>query len=79
MKIMIAAVFYFLYWGVCFLGTGTDRKNLIGLRSYPDEVQTRVRSDPQLGKTVPKEKSRAAICSVIFSCLQSCFPFWGLR
>ena len=61
MKIMIAAVFYFLYWGVCFLGTGTDRKNLIGLRSYPDEVQTRVRSDPQLGKTVPKEKSRAAI------------------
>ena len=40
MKIMIAAVFYFLYWGVCFLGTGTDRKNLIGLRSYPDEVQT---------------------------------------
>ena len=38
MKIMIAAVFYCLYWGVCFLGTGTDRKNLIGLRSYPDEV-----------------------------------------
>lgn len=48
MKIMIAAVFYFLYWGVCFLGTGTDRKNLIGLRSYPDEIQTRVQSDPQL-------------------------------
>lgn len=54
MKIMIAAVFYFLYWGVCFLGTGTDRKNLIGLRSYPDEVQTRVQSDPQLGQAVPK-------------------------
>lgn len=76
MKIMIAAVFYFLYWGVCFLGTGTDRKNLIGLRSYPDEVQTRVRSDPQLGKTVPKEKSRAAILlsnlllfTVVFSIL----------
>ena len=76
MKIMIAAVFYFLYWGVCFLGTGTDRKNLIGLRSYPDEVQTRVRSDPQLGKTVPKEKSTAAILlsnlllfTVVFSVL----------
>lgn len=53
MKIMIAAVFYFLYWGVCFLGTGTDRKNLIGLRSYPDEVQTRVQSDTQLGQAVP--------------------------
>ena len=70
MKIMIAAVFYFLYWGVCFLGTGTDRKNLIGLRSYPDEVQTRVQSDPQLGQAVPK---------AIFFCSQWCFPFWGLR
>jgi hypothetical protein len=76
MKIMIAAVFYFLYWGVCFLGTGTDRKNLIGLRSYPDEVQTRVQSDPQLGQAVPKAKSTAAILlsnlllfTVVFSVL----------
>ena len=61
MKIIIAVAFYFLYWGVCFLGTGTDRKNLIGLRSYPEEVQNRVRSDPQLGKDVPKEKSTVAI------------------
>ena len=73
---MIAAVFYFLYWGVCFLGTGTDRKNLIGLRSYPDEVQTRVQSDPQLGQAVPKAKSTAAILlsnlllfTVVFSVL----------
>ena len=76
MKIMIAAVFYFLYWGVCFLGTGTDRKNLIGLRSYPDEVQTRVQSDHQLGQAVPKAKSTAAILlsnlllfTVVFSVL----------
>ena len=40
MKILVAVVFYFLYWGVCFLMTGTDRKNLSGLRSYPEEVQT---------------------------------------
>ena len=61
MKIIVAIAFYFLYWGVCFLGTGTDKKNLMGLRSYPEEVQKRVRSDPQLGKAVPKEKSRAAV------------------
>ena len=61
MKIIVAAAFYFLYWGICFLGTGTDRKNLIGLRSYPDEVQKRVRSDPQLGKDVPEAKSAAVI------------------
>ncbi len=61
MKIILAIAFYFLYWGVCFLGTGTDRKNLIGLRSYPEAVQNRVRSDPQLGTAVPKAKSAAAV------------------
>ena len=34
---------------------------MIGLRSYPEEVQNRVRSDPQLGKAVPKAKSTAVI------------------
>ena len=61
MKIIVAIVFYLLHWGVCYLGTGTDRKNLLGLRSYPGEVQDRVRSDPQLGKDVPKAKSIAVI------------------
>ena len=61
MKTIIAVALYFLYWGMCVLGTGTDRKNLLGLRSYPDEVQNRVRSDPQLAKDAPKEKSIAAI------------------
>ncbi len=76
MRIIIAAIFYFLYWGICFLGTGTDKKNLLGLRSYPEEVQNRVRSDPQLGKAVPKEKSTAAVLlsnlllfTVVFSVL----------
>ena len=57
MKIVIAAVFYLLYWGVCFLCTGTDRKNLYGLRSYPAPVQACVRHSPQLAAAVPKAKS----------------------
>ncbi len=61
MKILIAIVFYFLYWGICCLGTGTDRKNLIGLRSYPEEVQNRVKSAPQLAEYIPKEKSPVVI------------------
>ena len=67
MKIIVAIAFCFLYWGVCFLGTGTDKKNLIGLRSYPEEVQNRVRSDHQLGKAVPKEKSECSIRSFLDS------------
>lgn len=76
MKILVAVVFYFLYWGVCFLMTGTDRKNLSGLRSYPEEVQNRVRNNPHLAKAVPKEKSMAMILlsnlllfTVVFSIL----------
>lgn len=56
MRVLIAVLFYFLYWGVCFLGTGTDRKNLAGLRSYPDSVQRQVREHPVPGASVPKAK-----------------------
>lgn len=59
MRTVVAIAFYLLYWGICFLSTGTDRKNLIGLRSYPDAVQARVRREP--GLTAPPEKSMPAI------------------
>lgn len=65
-----------MYWGVCYLGTGTDRKNLIGLRSYPQEVQSRVQNNPHLAKDIPKAKSMAVIVlnnlilfTVVFSAL----------
>ena len=78
MKIIIAIAFYFLYGGICFLGTGTDKKNLVGLRSYPEEVQNRVRSDPQLGKAVPKAKSTAAILRSNFLLFTAMFSVLGL-
>ncbi len=58
-KWLIMVLFWFLYWGICFLCTGTDKKNLAGLRSYPDEVQKRVRE--KLPDIVPKEKSFLSI------------------
>ena len=61
MKWLIAIAFYFLYWGVCFLSTGSDQKNLLGLRSYPDAVQQRVRRQPQLADAIPKAKPLGAI------------------
>ncbi len=74
MRIGLVIVFYLLYWGICFLGTGTDRKNLIGLRSYPDPVQTQVRQ--KLAGSVPKEKSLGSVLlgnlllfTVLFSAL----------
>lgn len=78
MKIIVAIAFYFLYWGVCFLGTGTDKKNLMGLRSYPEEVQSRVRNDPQLGQTVPKAKSTVAVLLGNFLLFTVVFSVLGL-
>lgn len=60
-KITTAFLFYLFYWFCCFLGTGTDKKNLAGLRSYPDDVQAAVRKHPVLGKTVPQEKATMTI------------------
>lgn len=56
MKILIAFAFYLLYWLICYFATGTDKKNLAGLRSYPDAVQRAVRAYPDLGKAAPPEK-----------------------
>lgn len=77
MKYLITVImFYIIYWFCCFLGTGTDKKNLAGLRSYPNAVQQVVRDHPVLGKSVPQDKSLFAILfgnlilfTVVFSVL----------
>lgn len=61
LKIFISVAFCFFYWFCCFLGTGTDRKNMAKLRSYPNAVQAAVREHPRLGKAAPKEKSTLSI------------------
>lgn len=75
-KIVTVFLFCLLYWLCCFLGTGTDKKNLAGLRSYPDAVQLAVREHPVLGKSAPAEKSTLSILlgnlllfTVVFSVL----------
>ena len=76
MRILVAIAFYLLYWGICFLSTGTDRKNLIGLRSYPDAVQARVRREP--GLTAPPEKSMPAILLSNLALFTVVFALLGL-
>jgi hypothetical protein len=34
-----------ILWLICFLSTGTDEKNLIGLRTYPVEIQKIIRNN----------------------------------
>ena len=41
--VLLFAIFFIL----CFLGTGTDAKNLKNYSSYPDEVQIRISAIPE--------------------------------
>lgn len=69
------AVLCLTYWGMCWLGTGTDEKNIKGWSSYPDEVQAYMVQHGQLdGK--PKNESpmvRFAANAILFAFVL--FPF----
>ena len=76
MRLGMLIVFYLLYWGVCYLGTGTDKKNLIGLRSYPQPVQDAVRQ--RMPQEAPKEKSMVAILGSNLGIFTVVFSILGL-
>lgn len=78
MKYITILVFCFFYRGMCVLGTGGDRKNLLGLRSYPEDVQRIVRQCPELSPYLPKEKSLPAILLSNLLLFIVVFPVLGL-
>ena len=67
MKWLVALAFWFLYWGICYLATGSDKKNLAGLRSYPDAVQDLVRE--RIGEVAPKAQPVRRSSSAIWRSL----------
>lgn len=63
-KICVVIGMCLFWWLMCYLNTGSDKKNLLGLRSYPPEVQELVRTDPVLGQSAPAE---ANLVKIFFS------------
>jgi hypothetical protein len=57
MKILVGILVFGLFFVMCYMGTGTDKKNMGSFRSYPDEVQKRVYKDAVLGSLAPKKFS----------------------
>ena len=37
-----------LFWGICYLNTGSNDKNIKSYASYPDEVQEMIKKNPAL-------------------------------
>lgn len=65
MKIFVAFAFYLFYWLICYWNTGGDKKNLIGFRSYPDDVQQAVIK--HLSDTSIKILKKKSILSILFA------------
>lgn len=71
MKIIVMIAFWLLYWFACFPCTGTDEKNLFGLRSYPDAVQKIVREHVSGKEACGGVNGRK--CAAIY---RSVFGYW---
>lgn len=41
-----------LFWAFCWLGTGSDEKNIRNFSTYPDEVQKIVKARPELSGNI---------------------------
>lgn len=67
-----------IFFGLCFLGTGTDEKNLKNYMSYPDEVQAKIkRIGDYQGKFKEASKTSTFVANfIIFSIL---FLILGLK
>lgn len=52
-KLLIILAFCLLFWLGYYKNTGTDEKNLLGFRSYPDEIQNMIYRNENLSKKVP--------------------------
>lgn len=70
MRILVGVILYLLFWGTCYMATGTDKKNIGGFRSYPDEVQNRVYQDEVLEKLHRKNCLCLLPLLLIYCCLR---------
>lgn len=48
MLIVELVILCVLFWGICYLNTGRDDKNIKSYASYPDEVQEMANKNPVL-------------------------------
>lgn len=55
---IVCLIIYALFFLMCFLGTGGDKKNIMSFYTYPDEVQALIRRDAALCDMIPKQSSR---------------------
>lgn len=56
MKITVAIIFYLVFWAGCYACTGSDKKHIAALRTYPEPVRRAVRENPDFAGMVPPDR-----------------------
>ena len=64
-----------LFWGICYLGTGTDEKNIKSYYSYPDDAQNIVKANPKLNSKIKPYKPLVSFISNLIMFLVILFVF----
>lgn len=77
MLVIETVIFCSAFFALCFLGTGTDEKNLRNYMSYPDEVQKQIKEiEEYQGKY--KETGRFAAWIANFLLFTVLFLIFGI-
>lgn len=78
MLIIELIILCLIFFGLCYLGTGTDEKNLKNYMSYPDELQAKIKDIVEYqGKF--KERSKVSTFIVNFIIFSLLFFILGLK
>ena len=57
MRIILGVALYILFFIMCYMGTGTDKKNIKSFYTYPNEIQEKVKENDLLVSMIPKKPS----------------------
>lgn len=67
MELLIESiVLCLIFFAICFLGTGSDEKNIKSFDSYPDEIQQLIINDDRLKNKIIRKSSTMSFISNIF-------------
>lgn len=78
MLIMEIIVLCAILWGICYLNTGSDEKNIKSYATYPDEIQNIVKENANLSSKIKTNRPWVSFFSnvVVFSIILFVFGFF---
>lgn len=77
-RLIFTVLIYLLMSYIAFKNSGTDGKNMMNYRLYPDEVQKALKKDDDLKKIVPDDRSQTSIMLSNFIIYAIIFGFFGI-